>query len=859
MAARLSGHLMRSMSWAIPVIALLCLVIGVAVSPANAAGALNVGVQLEPPNLDPTSGAAAAIDDIVYANIFEGLTRIKENGAVAPALATSWEASEDGLIYAFKLRRGVRFHDGVPFSADDVVFTFERARSETSTNAQRPIFEKIERIEAIDPFTVRFTLKEPLGTFATYLGWGDAVIVSLESADANAATPVGTGPFKFQRWRKGASVTLIRNDDYWGERASFDQINFIFIPDPTAAFAALMAGDVDGFPNYPAAENLALIGRDQRFQILYGTGEGEMLVAINNAKPPFNDIRVRRALNHAIDKQAVIDAGLFGFGTPIGSHFPPHHPAYLDLAGRYPYDPVLAKQLLAEAGFPGGVKATLTLPPPAYARRGGEVVAAQLEAVGVKVTIRNLEWAQWLDQVFSNKAFDLTIVSHTEPLDIDIYARDDYYFQYKNERFKQVIAELRGESDVARRKMLFGEAQEIIADDAVNVWIASSPKIAVWSRDVTGVWANAPVQANDFTGADNAGRASVSNSVATKKSFPALSVLFIFAAAALAGVAYFGRASPAFLLSRLVGMAATLLAATLVIFLLIEVAPGDPAAFMMGLNADPASLAALKTELGLDRPAAIRYFTWLGGLVTGDFGVSYTYRVPVGELIAERFWVSLPLAVLAFLFSTAIGIPAGVMAAARRGKAGGRAIMTAAQAGVAIPNFWLAILLVLIFAVGLRWFSAGGFPGWDAGLLPGLKALLLPAVALALPQAAILTQIMRTSIMDVMDNDYIRTARAKGLPYRHVLRRHALRNALIPVLTILGLQFAFLLAGSIIVENVFYLPGLGRLVFLSIVQRDLIVVKSIVIVLVFVVILAAFFIDLAYAIVDPRLRRRSAS
>ncbi len=827
-------------------------------SAANAAGGINVGVQLEPPNLDPTSGAAAAIDEIVYANVFEGLTRIQDNGAVAPALAESWSVSEDGKVYDFKLQRGVRFHDDSEFNADDVVFTFDRARASTSTNAQRAIFDLIETVTATDALTVRIVLTNPVGAFPTYLGWGDAVIVAPESAATNASHPVGTGPFKFERWRKGASVTLIRYDDYWGKRPQLDQINFIFIPDPTAAFASLMAGDVDGFPNYPAAENLSLMERDQRFRIIKGTSEGEMLVAINNAQPPFNDLRIRQAINHAIDKTAVIDAGLFGFGAPIGSHFPPHHPAYIDLTDHYPYNPARAKELLIEAGFSDGFKTTLTLPPPIYARRGGEIIAAQLEAIGIDVTIRNLEWAQWLDQVFTNKAYDLTIVSHTEPLDIDIYARNDYYFQYKNKTFNAVIESLRQETDPATRKRLLQQAQTIIADDAVNVFIASSPKIAIWSKNVSGAWANAPVQANDLTDASISGRTSIATKQRSQMIFPAPLILLMLITAAFVAVAYFGRASIGFLIGRFAIMAATLFAATIVIFLLIEIAPGDPAAFMMGLNADPAAIAALKVELGLNQTAIVRYFTWVGGLITGDFGTSYTYRVPVSELIAERFWVSLPLAVIAFVVSTFIGIPAGAAAAAMNNRPSGRAVLTAAQTGVAIPNFWLAIMLVFIFAVSLRWFSAGGFPGWDAGFFPALKALILPALALALPQAAILTQIMRSSMLETLHHDYIRTARAKGLPYSHVLRRHALRNALIPVMTILGLQFAFLLAGGIIVENVFYLPGLGRLVFQSIIQRDLIAVKSIVLVLVFTVILVSFFVDLVYGVIDPRLRRKSA-
>jgi len=826
-------------------------------STASAAGALNVGVQLEPPNLDPTSGAAAAIDEIVYANIFEGLTRLNENGEVIPALAHSWTISDDGLIYEFSLHENVRFHDGTPFTADDVAFTLDRARARDSTNAQHTIFEKIKNVEAIAPHKVRITLSEPMGAFTTYLGWGDAVIVSAASASANASHPIGTGPFRFQRWRKGASVSLVRNQHYWGNNTPLDQINFIFIPDPTAAFAALMAGDVDGFPNYPAAENLSLIERDGRFKIIFGTGEGEIIVAINNAKAPFDDLRVRRAINHAIDKHAVIAAALFGYGAPIGSHFPPHHPAYVDLSNRYPYDPGLARQLLTEAGYKDGFALTLSLPPPAYARRSGEVVAAQLETIGIHVEIRNIEWAQWLDQVFANKSFDLTIVSHTEPLDIDIYARDDYYFQYKNPTFDTITRDLRTENDPARRHVLFKQAQEIIANDAVNIFLASSPKIAVWSKDATGIWANAPLQANDFTNADMIGRKAVLNADHPSRSIPAIPILLILIFGIFAITAFTIRARPVFLATRVLSMGLSLVIATVVIFILLEIAPGDPASFMMGLNADPASIEAVRVELGLDQPALARYFNWVGGLVRGDFGVSYTYRVPVGDLIAERIWISLPLALIAFAISTAIGIPAGLAAAAKQNKLRGRMITSLAQAGVAIPNFWLAILLVMIFAVTLRWFSAGGFPGWDTPI-PAMKALILPAIALALPQAAILTQIMRSSMLNTLDDDYIRTARAKGLSYNQVLRRHALRNALIPTLTILGLQFSFLIAGGIIIENVFYLPGLGRLVFQSIVQRDLIVVKSIVIVLVFTVIIVAFFVDLTYAIADPRLRNRSA-
>jgi len=312
----------------------------------------------------------------------------------------------------------------------------------------------------------------------------------------------------------------------------------------------------------------------------------------------------------------------------------------------------------------------------------------------------------------------------------------------------------------------------------------------------------------------------------------------------------------AYLLRRLLSLSLSLLAASLVIFLVMEVVPGDPASFMMGLNADPQAVAALRSQLGLDEPLPLRYIGWVTGLLQGDFGISYTYRVPVSELIAERVVISLPLTLYALALSTLIAFPAGILAASRRNSAADFSVMGATQLGVAIPNFWFAMILVLVFAVNLRWFSAGGFPGWEAGLWPAIKALTLPAIALALPQASILTRVMRSSLIDTLDEDFMRTARAKGLSRGQALRRHALRNALIPVLTIIGLQFSFLLAGGIIIENVFYLPGLGRLAFQAITQRDLIVVRSVVILLVFSVIVVTFLVDLAYAAADPRLRRR---
>ena len=311
-----------------------------------------------------------------------------------------------------------------------------------------------------------------------------------------------------------------------------------------------------------------------------------------------------------------------------------------------------------------------------------------------------------------------------------------------------------------------------------------------------------------------------------------------------------------FAFTRLVSLSLSLIAASVVIFSVIEIIPGDPASFMLGINAQPDTIAALRDQLGLNGSIISRYFNWISGMLTGDFGISYTYRVPVSELIMARVWISLPLAIYALAISTLIAFPVGLIAATNRGRQVDLTIMGTTQLGVAIPNFWFAMILVLIFAINLRWFSAGGFPGWDQGVLLSIKSLTLPAIALALPQASILARIMRSSILDTLDQDYVRTARAKGLTRSQAIWRHALKNAMIPVLTIIGMQFSFLMAGAIIIENVFFLPGLGRLIFQGITQRDLIVVESVVMLLVFAVITVTFIVDITYAAVDPRLRRK---
>ncbi|MDH3661287.1 MAG: ABC transporter substrate-binding protein, partial [Alphaproteobacteria bacterium] len=387
------------------------------------------------------------------------------------------------------------------FDAEDVVFSFERAMAEDSTNAQKALFEPISSVVGDDgPNKVVVTLKRPTGHFLFNLGWGDAVIVAPESADSNKALPIGTGPFKFDNWVQGDRIELQRNPDYWGEAVQLERATFQVVPDPAAAVAAMMAGDLDAFPNFPAPENMVQFEADPRFTVVIGTTEGETILAMNNGRPPLDDIKVRQAIAHAIDRQATIDGAMFGYGTPIGSHFAPHHPAYLDLTGKYPHDPEKAKALLAEAGHGDGLALTLRLPPPSYARRGGEIIAAQLAEVGIEAEILPVEWAQWLEQVFKGKDYDLTIVSHTEPMDIEIYSRgSDYYFDYQKPEFKALIEQLAETADAGARNEILVDAQTMLADDAVNAFLFQLAKHGVWDAKLEGLWENSPVQANDLT------------------------------------------------------------------------------------------------------------------------------------------------------------------------------------------------------------------------------------------------------------------------------------------------------------------------------------------------------------------------
>lgn len=470
----------------------------IACQPSFAQGKDSVTIcqTLEPTILDPTAGAAAAIREVTHGNIFEGLVALDRTSKIMPALAESWEVSADGLTYRFKLRKNAAFHDGTPVTSADVKFSFERALAPDSKNAQKWIFEPIGGMSTPAPDEISITLKTFSADFLDSLTWGDAVIFSEKSAAKAATDPVGTGPYKFVRWNRGDRLTLERNDLWWGGKAEIKAATFRFIADPQAQVSALLAGDCDANTNLGAQEAVPQLMSNPGLKVTVGRTEGETIVAMNNAKAPLNDIRVRKAIAMAIDRQLVNEGAVSGLGTPIGSHFSPNHPAYLDLTGAVRFEPARAKALLAEAGFPNGLTLSLRLPPPAYARRGGEIVAAMLKDIGITATIEPLEWPQWLERVFRTKDFDLTIVSHVEPMDLNIYARDNYYFGYTSAAFREAFKATKQARTEAERKTAFETAQRRIAEDQVNVFLFMLPKVTVAKKGLSGMWENWPLPSN---------------------------------------------------------------------------------------------------------------------------------------------------------------------------------------------------------------------------------------------------------------------------------------------------------------------------------------------------------------------------
>ncbi len=460
---------------------------------------LVLAMTLEPPGLDPTAGAAAAIAEVVQYNVLETLTKIRSDSSIAPLLAQSWTVTPDNKTWAFKLRPGVKFQNGEPFNAASVKFSFERAAAADSTNKDKAVFANIVNLSATDDLTVVITLKNTNPDLLFQLGQATAVIVEPKSAASNHTQPVGTGPFRLESWTKGSNLVLTRWDGFRDAKSvALRRVTIRFISDAAAQVAALLAGDVDLFPRVSAARSLSQFKADKRFQVLVGGSRAKTIVAINNKKKPLDDVRVRRAIAMAIDRKQVVDAVADGFGTPIGSFYVPGAPGYVDLTAVNAYNPDKARALLKEAGVSSPLALSLKLPPTPYARQGGEVIAAMLAKVGIAAKQESVEWAQWLSGVYAQKAYDLTIISHVEPLDFGNFARPGYYWNYESAQFNALWAQISSTADSAQRLKLMADAQRLVADDAVAAYLYQPTWITVASARLKGMWTDMPIFANDL-------------------------------------------------------------------------------------------------------------------------------------------------------------------------------------------------------------------------------------------------------------------------------------------------------------------------------------------------------------------------
>jgi peptide/nickel transport system substrate-binding protein len=461
--------------------------------------AVVLGMTLEPTGLDPTAGAASAIAEIVQYNVFETLTKVNSDGSVTPLLAESWEVSPDLKTYTFKLRKGVKFQNGEPFNASTVKFSFERAAGEKSTNKDKRTFASMERVGVVDEHTVVVINKELNPDFLFLMGQATAILVEPKSADTNATKPVGTGPLQARELEQGASVTLAKWPEYRNAAAiKMNKATFRFISDPAAQVAALLSGDLDMFSRVGAARSLEQFKRDPRFQIIISGSRAKTILAINNKKKPLDDVRVRRAIAAAIDRKAVIEGAVDGFGVPIGSHYVPGAFGYVDTTGINPYNPDKARALLSEAGVKTPLELSLVLPPVPYARQGGEVIAAQLAKVGIVAKLQNVEWAQWLSGVYGNKNYDLTIISHVEPFDLGNFAKPGYYWNYESPKFNEIYDKINNAPRAADRAKLLGDAQRMLANDAVHAFLFQPQWITVAQKGIRGLWKDMPLFVNDI-------------------------------------------------------------------------------------------------------------------------------------------------------------------------------------------------------------------------------------------------------------------------------------------------------------------------------------------------------------------------
>jgi peptide/nickel transport system substrate-binding protein len=447
----------------------------------------------EPPTLDPTRQPSIAVSELTLLNIFEGLVRVQENGQIAPCLAQSWERKSP-TEYVFRLRQGVKFHDGSTFTAKDVQFTFARNADSTSTNKRKRVFVNVQSVQTPDDYTAVVTLKKPSWLFLSYLTEFTASIVSAKTADANATHPVGTGPYRLVNWVKGDSVSMEKFDGHWNAKnIAISKVKARFIADANAQVNAMLSGGLDFIPTFEALDQLDSFRKDSRFKVTVGNSTDVHILCINNKSKLFSDVRLRKAVSHAIDRRSIIDGAANGFASPIGSQMTPlYKPYYVDLTGESNYDPVLAKKLLAEAGYPNGIDTSIKVPSTIVYQSAAEIMQATFAQAGIRLKIEVIEWAQWLDVVFRQKAYDLSIVTQPDPWSIFNYTDPNYFYQYDSKEFDSLAAQADAADSEAAFAAAIQGAQRRLAQDAASGWLMSLSQVTVSNKNLSGLWSDAP-------------------------------------------------------------------------------------------------------------------------------------------------------------------------------------------------------------------------------------------------------------------------------------------------------------------------------------------------------------------------------
>ncbi len=463
-------------------------------------GEIAVSIVAEPPGWDPTVSTSQEIARVMYGNVYEGLVRIDRSGDIVPALAESWTTSDDGLTWTFTLKEGVTFHNGDPLTTADVAAALERAADPESGHTNSKYYEAVADVMTHGDGVVMLTLSAPASSLLYNLARPDSIIYQAGTVETQRNEPVGTGPFRFAEWVQGSSVRLERYPDYHGAPAYLDAVTFRIIEDTNAQLAALQAGDIDMVGVALSPENAIQLQGNADIKVTEGSATTEITMALNNAREPLNNPLVRQAITHAVDKSTIVEGAMFGYGTPIGSHASPIEPYYEDLSETYPYDPDRARELLAEAGYADGLTLDFELPQPYNTeRRSGEVIAQQLAEVGITANVSIVEWTTWLDRIFTQGDYDMTIIGHSEPRDIGVYGDPEYYYHYDNADVQGLLADIETTSDEAEQVELYRNVARTIAEDAVNVWVFSPPYLVAAQKNLYGYWQDQPIVAIDLT------------------------------------------------------------------------------------------------------------------------------------------------------------------------------------------------------------------------------------------------------------------------------------------------------------------------------------------------------------------------